>query len=77
MSRFVCLQGARPQETISVFKGWQRSREEKWPYPSDGETAATCHVAPLNRAKARFSSRSLHLFAVSAAKASLFYENVT
>ena len=34
-----------------VFKDLQRVRRANRPYPSDGKTALTCHVATLNRAQ--------------------------
>ncbi len=34
-----------------VFKVLQRGRRANRPYPLDGETASTCHVAALDRAE--------------------------
>ena len=60
-----------------VFKDLQRGRRANRPYPSDSETALTCHVAALDRAESPLLEPLLASLRRFSCQISLIYENMT
>ena len=77
MSRIVCLQGASPQETIRFSRACNAVGEQICPILRTAKRLRSAVSRPSTGPIARLSGRFVHLFAVSAAKSNLIYENVT
>ena len=77
MSRFVCLQGVRPQETVWFSRACNAVGEQICHILRTAKRLRSAVSRPSTGQIARFSGPFVHPFAVSAAKANLIYENVT